>query len=458
MRSVEIIERKVHGLGVSLVERLRLDQPGKGGLKLQQELVALSAGNKSAVKDYYVRKIMLVLAVLGAGLALTLICFLVYSQGSGQIKLSSILRPGYGEGDKETALSVQVEDEEEVQALTVTIQERKYTDEEKQTFLNLALEELDTLLLGENESLDCVQTSLVFPDALQDGVVQVSWTTTPYGVIGSDGNILSADEEEGTLVEIQATLSCDGLEAFFSVYANIFPPSLTGDEQLLAAIREEVARADEESSYESELTLPTSAAGKELTWLRETDNPTLSVLALTLVLAVCVYLQMDNQVHKKAEERKNQLLIDYPDLMWKMTMLLGAGMSIRGAFLRISEEYERGRARDGSRPRRYVYEEVTFTCLEMQSGIGEAQAYERFGKRCQLPEYIRIGSVLSQNLRKGAKGLTALLESEAASSLNDRRSHARKIGEQAGTKLLLPMVLMLGIVLAVLMVPAFLSF
>lgn len=94
----------------------------------------------------------------------------------------------------------------------------------------------------------------------------------------------------------------------------------------------------------------------------------------------------------------------------------------------------------------------------MKNGISESQAYERFGKRCQLPEYIRLGSVLSQNLKKGSKGLTELLESEAASSMNERKNHAKKIGEQAGTKLLLPMVMMLGIVLVILMVPAFLSF
>ncbi|MCD7957237.1 MAG: type II secretion system F family protein [Lachnospiraceae bacterium] len=458
VRLLEKTKRKVQDFGVVLVEKLRLDQPGKGKQELQQELIALSAGSKTAVKNYYVRKVTAVLVILSAGLVLSGVCYLVNSQKGGETTLSSLLRPGYGEGDKETALSVQVEDESEAQVLTVTIQERKYTDEEKQNFLDLALEELEGQLLGENESLDVVRTSLVFPESLQDGVVQVSWTTTPYGVIGSDGSILSADDEEGTLVEIQAVLSCSGLEAIFSVCANVFPPVLTEEEQLLAAIREEVARADEESSYENEITLPASAAGRKLTWVKESNNPYLSIVALTLVMAVCVYLQMDNQVHNKAEKRKKQLLLDYPDLMWKMTMLLGAGMSIRGVFAKISEEYERGRAGEVPGESRFVYEEVTFTCNEMQSGIGEAQAYERFGKRCQLPEYIRIGSILSQNLRKGAKGLAALLESEAEASLNDRRNHARKIGEEAGTKLLLPMVLMLGIVLAVLMIPAFLSF
>ncbi len=457
------IRRIFDNAGVFLVKRLGLDRPGKGKQDLQQELIALSAGSKSAITDFYARKVASVLAVLIIGAVFTLLCFLVYGQNSGRTTLASLLRPGYGEGDRMAELTVQVEDDDEVQSLEVTIQERKYTDEEKQQFLDRALEELDGLLLGENESPDAVRTSLMFPESLQDGAVEVSWMTSPYGVIGQDGSIIQADDEEGTLVEIQATLDCDGLEAMYSAAVMVYPPNLTEEEQLLAAIREEVTRADEESSYESEFVLPTSAAGKELLWLDESDNPSLYVLALTLVLAVCVYLEMDDQVHKKAEERKKQLLLDYPDLMWKMTMLLGAGMSIRGVFSRISEYYERGKRRAAAKGKkaariRYVYEEVTRTCREMQSGISEAQAYERFGKRCQLPEYIRIGSVLSQNLRKGAKGLTALLESEAEASLTDRRNHARKIGEQAGTKLLLPMILMLGIVLAVLMVPAFLSF
>lgn len=41
----------------------------------------------------------------------------------------------------------------------------------------------------------------------------------------------------------------------------------------------------------------------------------------------------------------------------------------------------------------------------MQSGIAEADAYERFGRRCQMPEYIRLGTVLSAKFEKRDKGL-----------------------------------------------------
>ena len=456
-------------MGVFLVDLLKLDQPGKGKQRLQQELTSLSQNGKSAVKDYYVRKISVSLTVLTAGIMLTLVSFAAYISGGQNTGTELLARPGYREGDRKEALTVQVDGEDTAQQMEITVQERKYTDQEKQKLLDQALQKLDELLPGENESLDKVQSDLYLPESLEDGAVQISWATTPYGVIGEDGSLKEAENEDGTLVELQGTLTCQGKETVYTAYAKVFPPELPEQERLRKSIQEQVERADANESHEKELRLPTTVEGKSLTWYETSENPVPAVLALTLVLAVVVYLEMDSQVHQKAEERKNQLMLSYPDLMWKMTMLLGAGLSIKGVFSRIANEYQRSRA---NQPRsgafllgraekeqvNYAYEEILRTCFEMQSGVPEGQAYERFGRRCELPEYIRLGSVLSQNLRKGAKGLTDLLETEAEASLNERKSHARKIGERAGTKLLLPMMLMLGIVLVILMVPAFLSF
>lgn len=452
-------------MGEFLVDRLKLDRPGKGTSELHQELVSLSSGRRTAVRKYYVRKTAVFLATLTAGMIFTLIGFFAYLADRNETEVQSLARPGYGEGDRKEELTVQVEGEEDGEQVEITVQERKYTDEEKQRLLDRALERLEELLPGENESLDQVKTDLYFPAVMEDGAVKLSWLTIPYGVIGEDGSLKESEDENGTLVEIQGTLTCGGREAVYTAFARVFPPDLPEQERFYQSVRREVELADAGSSAAGELELPGSVEGKNLTWTKPRQNPVPSLLAMTLILAAAVYLEMDSSVHRRAEERKNQLMLDYPDLMWKLNMLLGAGLSMKGAFSRISEEYlrekreERGkRGRKEKERIKYVYEEVTYTCYEMKSGIPEAQAYERFGKRCQLPEYIRLGSVLSQNLKKGAKGLTALLETEAESSLNDRRNHARKIGEQAGTKLLLPMVLMLGVVLVILMVPAFLSF
>ena len=50
------------------------------------------------------------------------------------------------------------------------------------------------------------------------------------------------------------------------------------------------------------------------------------------------------------------------------------------------------------------------------------------------------------------------LEGEAQAGLEQRRNTARRLGEEAGTKLLLPMMLMLVLTLAILVIPAVASF
>lgn len=450
-------------MGVFLVDLLKLDHPGKGKQELYQDLIAVSAaGHKNVVRQYYIKKVTIILILLVTGIGLSAVELLIHAGTKHTEEMQMLERPDHGEGDRKEELAVWIDGEEEIQNVEVTIQERKYTKKEKEALLQNALAELEQNLPGDNQSLDEVRSQLIFPQSMANGAVSIMWITEPYGVISEDGNILQAVDEAGTLVEITGILTCEEEQVIYTSYARVFPQQLSEKEQFHQDIKAEVEKANEKEIYEDQLNLPDSVNGKRITWIKEYENSLPTILFLSLLVVFCVYIQMDQEVHKKAVKRKTQLLLDYPDLMWRMTMLLGAGLSIRGTFERIAQEYQKEQKRQrmnrGKVSVRYVYEEVLYTCYEMQSGISEAQAYERFGRRCQLPEYIRIGSVLSQNLKKGAKGLTSMLETEAEASLNDRKNNARKIGEKAGTKLLLPMILMLGVVLAILMIPAFLSF
>ena len=50
------------------------------------------------------------------------------------------------------------------------------------------------------------------------------------------------------------------------------------------------------------------------------------------------------------------------------------------------------------------------------------------------------------------------LEQEAMEAWDERKRKARVLGEAAATKLLIPMIMMLIVVMAIIMIPAFLSF
>lgn len=450
---MKILRNPFRRIGEFLVDRLELGKPGKGNQELYQELISLSMGKQSAVREYYVKKAEFTVTAVAVGVLAAGICFFTESGTERGLRDQMLERPGYGEGDRNEELDVKIEGEDEVHSLEITVQERKYTDKQKDELLAQAVKELEEVLPGENESLDEVRQALVFPKTLQEEAVKADWVTIPYGIVDDEGNIVGNVQEDGTLVELRAVLTCGEKEYEYMAYVKVFPPKLSEKEKLLQSVRKEAGAADERDKYKKTVRLPDEVGGAEVIWERPSENLTQTILALMVLAAACIIAGSDRMVHQKAEDRKNQLMIAYPDLMWKMAMLIGAGLTIRAAFTRIAfQNQKEQREKTG-----YVYKEMAGACYEMESGIPEAEAYERFGRRCQLPEYIRLGSYLSQNLKKGSRGLAEFLEKEAASSLEERKNNARKMGEKAGTKLLFPMMLMLGIVLVVLMVPAFLS-
>ena len=77
------------------------------------------------------------------------------------------MRPGYGEGNRQEELAVEV-DGKEVRQLEITIQERKYTEKEKRELTERAIKELEQILPGQNKSLDEVREDLVFPETLME--------------------------------------------------------------------------------------------------------------------------------------------------------------------------------------------------------------------------------------------------------------------------------------------------
>lgn len=94
----------------------------------------------------------------------------------------------------------------------------------------------------------------------------------------------------------------------------------------------------------------------------------------------------------------------------------------------------------------------------MDSGVSEMEAYRRFGERCGQVKYKTLATLLIQNLQKGSRHLSDMLEKESVEAWEERKRKARVLGEAAATKLLVPMIMMLLVVMALIMIPAFLSF
>ena len=107
----------------------------------------------------------------------------------------------------------------------------------------------------------------------------------------------------------------------------------------------------------------------------------------------------------------------------------------------------------------YSMEQSVTECRrEMERGLGEKEAYEQLGERWGLLSYRTLSSILVQCLQKGSNGVEQVLAKEAEQAQRLRRQQAQILGEQASTRLLFPMILMLLVVFVILLVPAWLMF
>ena len=229
-------------------------------------------------------------------------------------------------------------------------------------------------------------------------------------------------------------------------------------ETILSEIRAAVDAAvsdGDKKDQEGRIELPGAISGKKIKYWNIENKKDFSSFYVSLIIIAVIPFMWRRQRQEQLKAREQQLVLDYPELVNKTMLLLSAGLTVRGCFERMFAEYRR-RIEEGGE-RRYVYEEVSFSYQEMQNGVPESEVLEDFGRRCHQLPYLRFSSMVNQNIRKGSEGLVNLLEMGAMEAFEKRKEQVKRLGETAGTKLLIPMMLMLGVVMAVIIVPAFMT-
>ncbi len=390
-------------------------------------------------------KILIIIICIGiiSGTAL-----LIFDHRPIQLELE---RGTYGGSDREEELEVKIGDGKE-ETVEVVIGEREYTKSERDELFQKVEKELEKEMLGENDSLDYVTKDLNFMEQIEGYPVEISWQWSPYQVVSIDGAIKEEFiSQEGTIVEIKAKMTYLEEEVEYMQHAAIYPREIEtklGDkEQLEVALKE----AEESSRTKATFLLPEELDGKELKWYQESDLRGMVLIFLGTSVVVLLGYKKKREAEKKVEENKEQMMQDYPEIVNTFVIYIGAGMTVKNAWGKIVGQYQK------KEESRVAFEELKTTYIEMKNGVAEVEAYERFGKRCEVKSYRKFSSIIIQNVKMGTKGMSLLLEYEAREAFEERKNRAKILGERAGTKMLMPMFLMLVVVLVILVIPAFLS-
>lgn len=448
--------RTMERIAAIILKRFKL--PGNAEIIKKQTLLNPAAGGRKEAERYRIKKLSEVLTVLFIGMILTTAVIIKSFAGSGEVESGRLLRKGYGEGDRNVNLIVRVGENELKDPIPLTIGERQYSIEETEEIFKVIGESLPGKILGENSSLEKVEYDLELKETYEDYPVSIEWSVDDYDVLDSSGTIQEeVRNEKGTPVVLTATLSYAGRYEDVSFPVQVFPRHKDVPGRIRDMLIRKIGKYDLLTVSSENLILPGNIGDTEISYRQAAGNTGVLIFLMTIIMALVIWYGRDRDLDKKVRDREKEMLLDYPDIVSRLNLFFSAGMTIRGAFEKITSDYER-QVRVRNKERHFAFEEMLVTVREMKGGVPEAQAYQNFGTRTGVRRYGKLGTLLSQNLQKGNAGLTAALEGEAKDAFEDRKATAKKAGEEAGTKLLLPMGIMLLVVMIIVIIPAFLSF
>lgn len=346
-----------------------------------------------------------------------------------------------------------VAENEDGQQETVKIElnKKELSEESIRQLFDSIKEPLMEQVLKDNESADYVDSQLDFVSGFGEENILISWEISDSSIVGYDGNISENVSEKGEIVNLTATMILENVSEEYAFSVKVFPSK---DKQSLQ--NQLQSYVNDNGVYDDEVQLPSEINGKRLKYFYATENMSVWILPVGIILAVGIFFLKDKDLKKESENRNEQMMRDYPQIISKTLLYYSAGLSILSTFERIVQDYKSQKKKDENLFR-YVYEELELTLTKMKSGVSESIAINEFGVRCGLHCYIKFAGILEQNLKRGSRDLTYALKTEVNSAMLVKKNSLLKEGNKISTKLLGPMILMLIISMAIIMVPAFLS-
>lgn len=392
--------------------------------------------------DYYINKIAVALILYFVGtIFCTVLCF--NSNNKRILREGNIVqRSKFGE---ETQYVNLIKDDDK-EVYHIEVKPRNPEKGELEELRDDFIASVESIMLGNNSQMDHVTEELNLINELDNYPFYVEWTSSDPEVVSSLGSVTNV--ENNREVTLHATVYYEEQSWTYTFLITVVPRQLSEDEERINNIKMLLENSELETRDKPDWTLPSQDKGEYIKWSEAVEDNSKYIWCGVVLITFVIFVISDRDLHSKVEKRMDEMKKEYPEIVRKIVLYMSAGMTIRAAFRKIADENKRNP----------IYGEMMYTCREIQSGISEGAAYERFAKRTGVQDYIRMVSMLQQNLKKGNASVLDRLKEEAAKSSEEKLQNCRKLGEEASTKLLVPMVLMLMVVMLIVIVPTFSSF
>ena len=406
----------------------------------------------------FIKKYKLQLICVIGGFVLYAIATIVQPGKAENVK--EIERAGYGSKKTET-LYVEGLEPDAVH-MSIPVEARKFGENEIDDAMDRCLSDAVTVSLGDNPSLDEVYYDLKLPDVMGDYGFKLTWSSDNRDVISSSGKVENEELKEPVEVLLHVIISDENHQKEFAVPITVMPQLLTESEKRQKGFLKLISETDKKAATAPSVELPDSYEGRNIRYRSNEDMSYDFIWILGIVFAVLFFLRDKENLKTEQEKRYKQMQLDYPEIVSKLLVFVGAGLSVRMAWDAISRDYEISieEQEESKQPVniRYAYEEFCKANARLKTGAPEGTVYRDFGRECHSKQYMKLASLLEQNRKSGVANMKSLLQLEMVEAWEERKNLALRQGEEASTKLLIPLFIMLIIVMVIIMVPALIGF
>ncbi|PKM65695.1 MAG: hypothetical protein CVU95_14000 [Firmicutes bacterium HGW-Firmicutes-2] len=438
-------------LGAPIIKRLSFDKVKS--LLTGQELEKLSKIYRpkyyeQGVYYYQGNRIGLILLILSLGGFFALV---IGNDYEASREMNPIIeRPSYDQNPVVYDLNFKIEDDESLIGRLPIRVEPKFPEREVAIErLKANFSELEPMML-KGMSPSNVHEDLFLPKKPFGEEITLRYTSLTTDYLSHEGVLKRDAMERGTSYDVSLLVDL-GLGEVSMSYVYDFRIRLKemSGKDFADAIEDYVIKTDDR------IVLPDTIgeSGIPIRWsTQEVGVSGYRIFLVAVLIAILSYVLKKEELDKALVSRKDEILHDFPTVVNKLTMLINAGMTFSNAWQKIVMDHQINKLSKG-----ILYEEMMLASHDIKNGIPEIEALESFGKRTQCKEIIRFVAIITQNLKRGSQSMTIALKQLSGEAWTIRTTTARRLGEKASTKLLLPMGISLITVLIIVMVPTFMA-
>lgn len=398
-------------------------------------------------------KIILSEVIIGIFLLIILIFGSLFSS-----KYIVLNRNLFGEGTKEVQISLKKDKKNK--KITYRLGEQELSTTEIKNIYKEFFKKLKKEMAGANKGLDKVTRSLNLPENLEGYPFEITYEPSEDGYIFLDGALNKKEQQklkkgEFYTTYITAQISYRQYRQSKRYKVEIFPKEDTYRYDLFSKVEQYLKRKEQKDRYGTQIKIPSSYKGIKI-GNGQKGVGSWGVLVLFITLGLFIPVHNYISLREKGDECQVEAERDFPVIVHLLTLYMGAGLSFYSAVRRITYNYQSQKKENEQK--KYAFEKIIFMERQMNNGISQKEACHNWGMQFRTDSYQKLSLILIQSFTKGAKEASILMETEEKEAFRKRVDRARKEGEEAATRLLFPMILLLGEVMLLVMYPALIRF